>query len=316
MEITEDRYFEAFGLEKPAGEQAQESAEPAEDAEGTGVKAQEPAEPAEEPAQEESADGAEEQEPAEMSAEQRRENAARRRQQEKQAEIDRAVADALTAEREKQAKTMKDFFAGAGLKNTLTGEKIESIEQYQAWHEQMQQQQLERDLNAGKLTKEGLHAAIGTHPAVIEAQKILDQTRQRAEQAQADAKAAKEAEDKRRIEQELANIHKMDASINTVADLLKMPNAEAFKEKVNRGYSFEDAYILVNRDRIAQAQAKAAQDAAMAKMRGKDHLAPSAGAKGAGASTVPGDIMMLFRQLNPRATEADIIDYYNKHQKK
>ena len=312
MEITEEKYYEALGLEMPTGEKEQEPAEPEENAEGIGEQEQEPAEPAEEPAAEEGA----EEKTAEMSAEQRRENAARRRQQEQEAAINKAVEDALKAEREKNASTMKQFFQNANMKNSITGEKIESIEQFQAWWEKMQEQQLERELSSGKITKEGLHAAIGTHPAVIEAQKILEQTRKAAEEAEANAKAKQEAEQKQKIEQEIANIHKMDASINTVADLLKLPNAEAFKEKVNKGYSFEDAYILVNRDRIAQAQAKAAQDAAMTKMRGKDHMVPAAGAKGRGANTVPNDVMAYFRAFNPKATEAEIIDYYNKYQKK
>lgn len=312
MEITEEKYYEALGLEMPTGEKEQEPAEPEENAEGIGEQEQEPAEPAEEPAAEEEA----EEKAAEMSAEQRRENAARRRQQEQEAAINKAVEDALKAEREKNASTMRQFFQNANMKNSFTGEKIESIEQFQAWREKMQEQQLERELSGGKLTKEGLHAAIGTHPAVIEAQKILEQTRKAAEEAEANAKAKQEDEQKKKIEQEIANIHKMDASINTVADLLKMPNAEAFREKVNKGYSFEDAYILVNRDRIAQAQAKAAQDAAMTKMRGKDHMVPAAGAKGRGANTVPNDVMTMFRTFNPKATEAEIIDYYNKYQKK
>lgn len=314
MELTEERYYEAFGLEMPAGEKEQEPAEPEENAESVGEQEQEPAEPAEEPAPEEN-EGAEEK-PAEMSAEQRRENAARRRQQEQEAAINKAVEDALKAEREKNASTMQKFFREAGMKNTLTGESIENIEQFQAWREKMQEQQLERELSAGKLTKEGLNAAIGTHPAVIEAQKILERTKQQQEEAAANAKAQREAEDKKRIEQELANIHKMDASIKTVADLLSMPNADAFREKVNRGYSFEDAFIIVNRERIGKAQAQAAQDAAMTKMRGKDHMVPAAGAKGKGASTVPSDEMALFRMFNPKATEADIIEYYNKYKKK
>ena len=316
MELTEEKIYAAFGLEAPAGEKAQEAAEHAEDAAQEGEKAQEAAEPAEEPAQEtETNDGAEE-EKAEMSAEQRRENAARRRQQEQKAAIDKAVEDALSAEREKHAEVLKGLFANAGMKNTVTGEKIETVEQFQAWREAMQEQQLERDLQSGKLTKEGLNAAISTHPAVAEAQKILEQQKHQAEEAETARKQRQEAEQQKRIEQELANIHKMDESINTVADLLKMPNAEAFREKVNRGYSFEDAYILVNRDRLEKAQAAAAQNAAMQKMRGKEHLVPPAGAKGTGAGTVPKDVMNLFRTFNPKATEAEIIAYYNKYNKK
>jgi len=321
--LTEEKLFEAFGL----GAKAQEVAAPAakenpasadEGAQGQGLAdpaaADAPsnapdAEPTvdtgmqEDPA-ETAADGAGEDKPPLTEAE-RRANAARRRQQEQQAAVDKAVADALKKEREQQAQSMTAFFAKAGLKNTYTGKPITSMEEYQAWEKQSAQVQLERELKAGKLTPEGLAQAIGEHPLMQQAQAIID--RDTAAEA-----AKQEAADQARIDAEIAKIHAIDPSINSPADFLNMPNYTEFKELVDKGYSFEHAHYLVNREKIETSRAEAARQQALSNTRGKEHLTGPVGSRGEGALTVPAKVMSLYRQLNPGMSDAQIIAHYNK----
>jgi len=325
--LTEEKLFEAFGL----GAKAQEVAAPAakenpasadEGAQGQGLAdpaaADAPsnapdAEPTvdtgmqEDPA-ETAADGAGEDKPPLTEAE-RRANAARRRQQEQQAAVDKAVADALKKEREQNAQAMAAFFAKAGLKNTYTGAPITNMEEYKAWEKQSADKQLEADLKAGRLTPEGLAQAIGNHPLMQQAQSLIDRDAV-AEQAR------QQAADQARIDAEIARIHEVDPSINSVADFMNMPNYDRFKELVDRGYSFEHAHYLVNREKIEASRAEAARQQAMANARGKEHLAPAAGSRGEGALPVPGNVMAMYRKLNPGMSEAQIIAHYNKVMKK
>ena len=318
--LTEEKIFEAFGL----GAKAQEPAAPASEGDpvdtGTGENAQEvaaPAEvdtPSEQPEAQPAADADDETgasgspEDKALTAEQRRANAARRRQQEQQAAIDRAVAEALEKERSDTAQVMGQFFAKAGLKNTFTGEAITSMEQYQAWEQQAAEKKLEADLKAGKLTMEGLGQAISNHPVIQQAQQLLDREN--------GAAAQRQAADNADIQRQIDAIHAIDPAISTVADLLKMPNYAQFKERVDRGYTFEDAYYLVNREKVEASRAEQTRQQALLNARGKEHLAPPNAARGTGALPVPADVMSLYRQLNPGMTEEQIVAHYNKVKKK
>ena len=236
----------------------------------------------------------------------RKQNAARRRQQEQQTAIDNAVQEALRRERETTATAMKDFFARAGLKNTITGEPITTMGEFDAWKKEFDQEQLNRQLKAGKLTTEGLAAVIGEHPAVKQAQQLVAQSEAiRQEQEMAAAKA--------RINAEIAEIGKMDKSITCLEDLTKAPCWDEVYARTRRGYTLTDAYYAVNRERLDNAKAEAARQQAMNNVRGKAHMTPTSAPTGTGAVSVPAAEMAMFRQFLPYATDAEIQAYYNKY---
>ena len=328
-DLTEKQIYEALGLQGPEGENGQGVAAPADQPSQAepeeGAKGQDSAVPASDTAKQVGS-GNEDRKPGAVSTDendagvpstpdkqplseqQRRENAHRRRQQEQQATIDQAVAAALKAERENQNKQLAGFFAHAGLKNPVTGEPITTMEQFTEWQQQHTVAQLQRDLKAGNLTPEMIRQMMDSHPVIQQAQQLLDQQRSA-------AKAQQEAEDKARIDAELARIHEKDPNINTVQDLLNMPTAEAFKTYVKKGYSFEDAYYLANRERLEQQQAEAAKQQAMNSARSKGHLSPVGNVRSDGAIPVPAQDMAWFRALNPNATDAEIQAFYNKYYK-
>lgn len=326
-EFTEQQVYEALGL----GAQAQEPAEPAiQTPEPEGAQVQEPAAPAEEV--QEPAEGTQteptavadtpddpEDDAAEgtqaakqpLTPEQRRENAAKRRQQEQQAQraaIDQAVQAAVRQEQDKHEGILKEFFAKAGLKNTITGEPITSMEQFDAWNQQFNEAKLQRDLKAGKLTPEGLATAIGNHPIVKQAQQLVSQDAA-AKQAQQTAEA------KAKIEGEIAEIHKLDESIGTLEDLMQAPYWPQLYAMTKRGYSIKDAHFLLNHDRLEQVKIEAAKQASLNNARGKDHMTATAAPRGVGSISVPAADLAMFRQFNPGATDAEIQAYYNKYKK-
>lgn len=327
MDMTEEKVYAAFGLEAPeqnpgTGANEQAPAEPAPVAEpagtDTGENGQEIAAPAQEPDIQEPDHEGDGQAPAgqenAMSQEQRRENAARRRQQEQQAAIDAAVSKALQEQQEKNDAAWQNFFQRAQLKNTISGEPITSIDQFDAWKTEFDAQKLNSDLKAGKLTAEQLNQVIASHPAVRQAQTMI--------QAEETARQQKQqAEEQQRISAEIAEIGKLRAQIGGgavtgIQDLLSMPKSEEFKGYVAKGYSFLDAYKLANMEELANAKAEAARRQAMNNSRGKDHLNPIGNPIGNGAVSVPSEEMRIFRMMNPNATEAQIQEFYNKYKAK
>lgn len=321
--ITENSLYEAFGLKAP--EQVAESpaeptpADPAREGvnePGAAAPVQDGTEPSTDDttANEgdvEGQDGPEDPEGNEpgagekpaLSEQQRRENAARRRRAEEQARIDAAIEKAVKAERERSKADMDAFFAKAQLKNTLTGQPITTMEEFNAWNEAFAADKLSRELAAGKLTPESLRKAIEDSPVVQKAQEIIrnsEQENQRRQQEQAKA----------RIDADLLEIQKHNPAIREVKDLLTMPNFAQFREYVNKGLSYKDAYFLVNRESMAAATAQAARQQAMNNARSKEHLNPTP-VQGDGALSVPEKEMKLYRMLMPDATTAQIQAHYN-----
>lgn len=108
----------------------------------------------------------------------------------------------------------------------------------------------------------------------------------------------------------------MDSGVNGLEDILKLETGGAFQEAVRRGYSFLDAFKLANFDRLqTRRQEEAAQRAAQAarnSVRSKEHLVPSGGGSGEGGAAVPEEILSLYRDLMPKASEAEITAHYNR----
>lgn len=322
MELTESQIYEGFGLEQPAQQVEQSQEQPAEagnqgqeevpaesqdqqqerpDQEDVGQEQLRQDPETDQTQQQEQTNQTQEHRMGEMSLEQRRENAARRRREETQA----AINQALNQERERNDQAMKEFFAGAGLKNTLTGAPITSMEEYHAWKKDFDHAKLQQDLQSGKLTPEGLAQAIAQNPTIKQAEILVNKARMQAETAEREAMQAK-------IDAEIGQIHQMDPSINSVEDLLAMPNADHFRQLVKRGNSFLDAYKLANYDQLTQRAAAAARQQAQNLARSKNHL--TAGSQqGAGAATVPARDLEMFRMFNPQASDSAIQEYYNKY---
>ena len=122
--------------------------------------------------------------------------------------------------------------------------------------------------------------------------------------------AAKAAEDE--VLREIAKIREDDPDIGSVADLLSLPNAEEFKRNVRRGLSLSEAYYLTNRQALMGKARSAAGKQAANKVMSKSHLTATR-SRSAGAKAVPGDLMAMYKTLNPTATAAQIERHYNEY---
>jgi hypothetical protein len=71
------------------------------------------------------------------------------------------------------------------------------------------------------------------------------------------------------------------------------------------------AYKAVNGDKIAEGSARRAAQRAYDSMSGKEHLRSSGGSVGA-YYPVPKDVYEMYKKLNPRATDKQIKEHYNR----
>lgn len=322
--ITGAKLYEAFGLTPPeTGAQEQAVAEPAAEPQSvpTGTAAQEAGEVREdgvtEAAHTEPSAGsgapAEPEETAvngsgkvEQTPEQRRANAARRRAQEQDEAVQQAVAAARQQEQERQKTVLDDVFLRAGLKNTITGEPITNLEQFNDWHSQFEKAKLDRSLKGANISRETIEQLIAEHPDVKQAQQVTQQVMQAQRQQQAKADLA-------RVEADMEQIHTINPKIHTLADILAMETAPQFREAVKKGLSFVEAYKLVNMEAIAEEKAQRAREAAQSNARGKDHLVATGNNRGGGSASVPPEQMRIFRQMNPGASADQIQKFYNNY---
>ena len=309
MAIDEAKLFKAFGLEQPAGENGQGAAAPADAVntpDETGENGQGIAAPAADGGTAAGTDptGNGEGGPGtggEMTKEQRSANAARRRQQEQQAAIDAAVQ----AEQQKNQAVLEDIFKRAGLINTVTGEPIKTVDDFNGWHKAFTEKRIQKDLKDGKLTPEAIAQAVAENP-------LLKQVEQLLADRENTAKAQQEEADNARISQEMEAISKREPGVKVPADLLKLPEAARIRELVNQGYSFDHAHLIATYDRLEAGRSTAARQAAQEAARGKEHLRGAGNSRGDGAAAVPGDVMRYYRKFLPNATDAQIQAHYNK----
>lgn len=124
-----------------------------------------------------------------------------------------------------------------------------------------------------------------------------------------------EAEINRQLEQ-LQEMEPAWADIPTkdvLGAVLQSELGADFRQAVNEGATFLQAY---SRALKAQgARAKGSASTAAAKASSKGHLNATS-QRGTGALDVPADELKLFRELNPDASDADIQKFYNQDKKK
>lgn len=251
-----------------------------------------------------------------LTEEQRRENAAnaaRRRAKEQQDAIDAGVQKARQEWETQSAEQLKEFFSKMGMVNSFTNQPITTMEEANAWKQQMEADRIAKELKAGKLTPEALDQAVANHPVIQQAQAMVDAAKQQ-------EAAQRRAEFQTQVEGELKEIASLGArmgmKVEGVAGLQAMENYETFKAFVDKGYSFLDAFKLTHMDKLTVANTDAAKQSALNLARSKNHLKATGSGQGSGAITVPPDVMRNYRRLNPKMTDAEIQAHYNKYNKK
>jgi len=191
-------------------------------------------------------------------------------------------------------------FADAGLINPYTNKQITTKAEYDDYKKQLDKDKTDRALKKSGLDKDILGKLISSHPDVVA--------------ARAEVEKAKQANAQAKLNEQIAEITKIDPDIKSADDLIKSPSYAQIIERVKKGYTIADAYQIVNIDAITQKRAAAARQQAINSANGKSHLTAST-ARGPGAANVPADIAAQYRMLNPKITDEEMQKSYNKYLK-
>jgi len=306
-------YGALFGIDATGAEE-QDVADPAADTTAQGENEQDVAAPAEQNTENTPADGAaeggndssEEEGEAGQNAEQNAKFAAARRKAE--AERDAAVEKAKAEAQAEAARVINEAFKNSGLVNPYTKQPITSKEEYDAYRQRYEAERKKAMMRKSGMSDADFDAFVQNLPEVREAREAKEQ----AEQAK---REAQQAAAKVKVDEQLKEIGALDPSIRSMEDLAKMPTYAKFYELVKKGNTLTDAFKLANYDALTKGAAAGARQAALNAAQGKQHMGQTQ-TRGAGAVSVPAEVMEQYRAFNPDATEAEIRAHYAKSHKK
>ena len=311
--MSEIDYGALFGI-NATGAEEQDVADPAADTTAQGENEQDVADPAEQNTESTPADGdatggndsSEEEGEAGQNAEQNAKFAAARRKAE--AERDAAVEKAKAEAQAEAAHIINEAFKNSGLVNPYTKQPITSKEEYDAYRQRYEAERKKAMMRKSGMSDADFDAFVQNLPEVREAREAKEQ----AEQAK---REAQQAAAKVKVDEQLKEIGALDPSIRSMEDLAKMPTYAKFYELVKKGNTLTDAFKLANYDALTKGAAAGARQAALNAAQGKQHMGQTQ-TRGAGAVSVPAEVMEQYRAFNPDATEAEIRAHYAKSHKK
>lgn len=195
----------------------------------------------------------------------------------------------------------------AGKTNPLTGKPITTQKEY--WKAIDAQNQMRRDA-AFKQAVKGLSPQ---DAAALEQVLKNDPEKQRMQRQIDEMKAVQDRDiAMQALNADVAEIGKLDPSIKSIDDVLKLPNVNAMIDKVRRGYSLVDAYRLLNYDSSMKASQNAGKQAARNEVRGKTHLAAhGGGSNGNGGKTIPASMLPGLKEQFPGKSIEELTKLYN-----
>ena len=295
--MEEINYAEIFDVEENAGENAPESAVPAEkteasdlgsadQAETEGEEVREVAEPAER--------NAENAEKTRQSDAENRHFAAARRKAEREAEIARVIERAKKDARDEISRALQSI----KLQDPYSGENIDSVEAIESIMRKAAENKRESFKKSAGMSDEDFERFLDEQPEIRAAKEAR--------------RAAQEEAARAHVEAEMKEIRRIDPALKEISDLQNTDAYPKMYELCKRGYSLSDAYKLANLDAIRTQTAAASRQAVINATAGKEHMARTE-SRGAGMQSVPREIRESYLAFNPAATESEIAAHYNKY---
>ena len=137
---------------------------------------------------------------------------------------------------------------------------------------------MEEQIKKANLDPQLINAMIEQSPAVRNANEIL--ARVRAE------------EGARAIQDQVAEISKIDPAVKTLEDIRNMDSFDEFDRRVRSGMSLVDAFKIANYDKLIARNGEAAKQAAINAAKGKQHMTQTKGNAGNGVSMSEEDLQV------------------------
>ena len=190
----------------------------------------------------------------------------------------------------------------AGYTNPITGKPVKTSQDYLEALDAQQRLETNRKLEESGISPEIIENAINNNPVVKQAQEILQ--RNQMEQAE------------RSLQNDIAEITKLDASIKSVDDLGKQPYAQDLVRLVNSGLGLLDAYKLANFDALVSRKSEASKQAAINQAKGKSHLSTTDGVSTSDElMDIPEKDIAKWRAFFPDASLKELKEKYNRTRK-
>ena len=145
-------------------------------------------------------------------------------------------------------------------------------------------------------------------PTEADIQAIVDE---RLRQAQAPQQQGLSPEERAEVDRQLAEIRAMDPAMTDLNAILSSEAGPKFREYVDRGLGFTEAYKLAAENRLAGIKSNRQG----ARTGGKDHLT-STSQRGGGDVEVPAETKEMYRLLMPDMTDEQIQKAYNADRRK
>lgn len=143
-----------------------------------------------------------------------------------------------------------------------------------------------------------LNRMISESPEVVKAREIIEKQQQ--------------DENDRIMQEELKLIHAVDNSIETLDDISKMDNCNDVIEKLNKGYSLYDAYVLCNMNRISQLSKDKKDKDKVNNSNSKSHMKKTAGGSNDYVE-IPAEEYAIYKKNLPNWTDKQIREHYAKN---
>lgn len=190
----------------------------------------------------------------------------------------------------------------AGYKNPITGQPVRTSKDYLDALDAQQRLETNRKLEENGINPEIIENAINNNPVVKQAQEILQRTQ--LEQAE------------RSMQNDIAEISKLDANIKSLDDLGKQPYAQELVRYVNSGLSLYEAYKLANFENLINQKSEASKQAAINQAKGKSHLSATDGVTTSdGLLDIPEKELSKWRAFYPDASLKELKEKYNRVRK-
>lgn len=185
-----------------------------------------------------------------------------------------------------------------GVTHPVTGQPITNVNDYLDALAIQQRQANEQELQEKGIDPSLIDRMIASNPVVMQAQQVIEQNKMIGAEQQ--------------LQNDLAEITKIDPNIKGINELAQLPNFPDMLARVERGDSLLDAYKIVNFNNFMQHTEGAARQQAINQMRGKSHLAsPSTSvATDNDEVEVPAEIMKSWKEDGK--TEKQIRELYAK----
>lgn len=202
---------------------------------------------------------------------------------------------------EQQIKARDEKFATrfGHIINPVTGRPIQSEKDYFEALDAQEEATRRKQLESQGIDTKLLDELIANNPTVRQAQLVMEQSKQQ--------------EEIRQFEADLKAVHALDSTVNTIEDLLNMPNSREVLDMVGKGYSLPDAFKLANWDRLTQQSAQASKQAAINSLKSKSHMTPTDGVSDNSEDVdIPQSELAGWRNMFPHASDKELKAKYNK----